>query len=234
MTTVKINPQESEYKRTRQVIAERLGNLEIQESASLDGYAAVSTGQPVVIMGSVTVAADAGTAPILRLEARRGTSASGSAVVTRPLLQITNHTTSMIEVDVAGNIHPTADNAKTCGKSGKRWSAIWAGNGVIQTSDERLKNFWTSELGLDFIMALRPIAWRWKDGEQSMHYGLSAQQVAEVAPSGFAGHIYDDETDAHSLVYTELIAPLISAIQEQQRHIEALEHRISELERKHA
>ena len=60
---------------------------------------------------------------------------------------------------------PRADNTTTFGKTGFRWSAVWAANGTIQTSDPRTKKeIVDSPLGLDFINLLRPVAYKFKVG----------------------------------------------------------------------
>ncbi len=43
------------------------------------------------------------------------------------------------KLSVAGNVAPSVDSTWTAGKSTARWTAVWAANGVIQTSDARLK-----------------------------------------------------------------------------------------------
>jgi hypothetical protein len=64
---------------------------------------------------------------------------------------------------VAGNIVPQSDNAYSCGKSGYRFTEIWAVTGTIQTSDARLKTaIADTPLGLDFINRLRPVSYRWR------------------------------------------------------------------------
>jgi len=138
---------------------------------------------------------------------------------------------------------PSADNSYSCGASGQRWSAIWAANGTIQTSDQRQKkDIIDSNLGLEFINKLRPVSYKWKvgknvvtvDGERidengarhsndiitpvegtRTHYGLIAQEVKEVLGDiDFGGYIHDEETDTLALRYDQFISPLIKAIQE--------------------
>ena len=61
-----------------------------------------------------------------------------------------------------GGWFPAADNIYVCGANGNRWSAVWAANGTIQTSDERQKtNIQNTSLGLSFINALRPVSYKW-------------------------------------------------------------------------
>ena len=87
-------------------------------------------------------------------------------------------------VSVAGSLRPASDNTRTLGASGARWSAVWSATGTIQTSDARDKTeVARTDLGLDFIRLLGPVRFQWKDGDQRVHYGLVAQQVAEAAAS---------------------------------------------------
>jgi len=69
------------------------------------------------------------------------------------------------KLTVAGIVDPSADDTYSIGKSGRRWSAIWSANGTIQTSDWRDKcDVSDCDLGLAFILALRPISYRFTIG----------------------------------------------------------------------
>nr|AMK07556.1 hypothetical protein [alpha proteobacterium NT18-17] len=138
---------------------------------------------------------------------------------------------------VAATFRPATDNAVTLGGSGARWSAVWAATGTIQTSDARQKtDIAPSDLGLDFILALEPVKYRWAVGSNEggeartgrrTHYGLLAQQVqAVLGDADFAGHILADPSDAQSeqgLRYESFIAPLIAAVQELAARVVELE-----------
>ena len=144
-------------------------------------------------------------------------------------------------------ILPQTDNVGYIGQSDFRWQALYAINGTVQTSDEREKTeIKPTTLGLDFIKDLRPVSYKWIDGEQQdkgkderEHQGLIAQQVAEavekhgIDKNAFGGldikktAKYDD---FHGMAYDQLVAPLIKAIQEQQTLIESLTARIAALE----
>jgi hypothetical protein len=53
--------------------------------------------------------------------------------------------------------NPTADNACSLGDATHRWTAVWATNALIQTSDARAKTeIQETPLGLSFIMSLKP------------------------------------------------------------------------------
>lgn len=70
-----------------------------------------------------------------------------------------------LRVNSGGHTLPGADNAYTLGQSGARWSAVWAANGTIQTSDARDKDVIG---GLGFagalVDAVDPVLFRWKVG----------------------------------------------------------------------
>ena len=139
---------------------------------------------------------------------------------------------------------PMTDNVGYVGEAAFRWQAIYAVTGSIQTSDEREKTeIKETTLGLDFIKDLKPVSYKWIDGEQQNkgkdereHQGLIAQQVAEtvekhgIDKNNFGGldiqktEKYDD---FHGMSYDQFVAPLIKAIQEQQAQIEALQSEIN-------
>jgi hypothetical protein len=74
--------------------------------------------------------------------------------------------TERMRITSVGNTQPGADNAYSLGVSGTRWSAVWAANGTIQTSDEReKKDIVDSDLGLNLITKLRPVSFKWKVGQ---------------------------------------------------------------------
>ncbi|MEQ9635591.1 MAG: DUF2793 domain-containing protein [Devosia marina] len=134
------------------------------------------------------------------------------------------------EMRVAGALNPVSDNAQTLGASGARWSAVWSATGTIQTSDARHKTAITpTDLGLDFIRMLDPVRFEWKGGDGRCHYGLIAQQVAEVAArldADFGGHVLADPADLQSqqaLRYDQFIAPLVRAVQQLAERVEGLE-----------
>lgn len=129
---------------------------------------------------------------------------------------------------VATTLAPASDNAATLGSPGARWSSVWSATGTIQTSDIRDKtDIAPSDLGLDFILALQPMRYRWADGSSEVHYGLIAQQVqAALAGRPFAGHVLSDPADPASrqaLRYDAFLAPLIAAVQELADRVKALE-----------
>ena len=97
----------------------------------------------------------------------------------------------VVRLDTVGtlSLFPTTDNATLLGQSGFRWSAVWAANGTIQTSDPRTKkDVIDSPLGLEFINALHPVAYKFKIG------GNKIVGVREVKPAEYndAGELTAD------------------------------------------
>jgi hypothetical protein len=101
---------------------------------------------------------------------------------------------------------------------------VFLSNAPDVSSDSRLKkNVKASDLGIDFINSLRPVSWNWKDQSQgsALHYGVIAQEV-ELAMARAKGHdsddnsivSHDEKNDIYSVRYTELISPLIKAVQD--------------------
>ena len=168
----------------------------------------------------------------------------------------TGQLTTTGSVQTGGLVLPLYDNAYTCGASGSRWSAVWAANGTIQTSDLNTKtDVIGSVLGLNFINSLRPVSYKFKVGGNKVeenpddplnptitpipgkrqHYGLIAQEVKAALPSDvdFGGWVQvnlDDPNSEQGLRYDEFVAPLIKAIQELSAKNDALTARIAALE----
>lgn len=150
-----------------------------------------------------------------------------------------NRGTSGFVIAQDGPTRHYQDGNRSLGGSNFRWSEVWAVDGSINTSDDRLKADVTpSDLGLGFLNDLEPIRFVRKGGARP-HYGFSAQQVGRVASNrgiDFAGYIDpsvdppDEMGDYNSpgdipkgLRYHEFIAPIITAIQQLTGRVEALE-----------
>lgn len=125
----------------------------------------------------------------------------------------------------ASGLLPGGDGDLQLGSSDHRWSAVYAENGTIQTSDRRLKSEIDSlGYGLAEVMRLEPVTYRWKEeatdeasgGER--HLGLIAQQVEDVLAEVVERP--DDDGGYLGMSYSELIPVLVRAVQEQQKIIE--------------
>ena len=133
------------------------------------------------------------------------------------------------------NIQPQNDNSYDLGTSSRRFDDVYATNGTIQTSDRRLKkDIVESGLGLRFIKDLNPVSYRWKRKDNGKHYGLIAQELLEAYRengledrSDIAALDWDPESDRYGLRYSELISPMIKAIQELSAKVEKLESKLN-------
>ncbi len=82
------------------------------------------------------------------------------------------------------------------------------------------------DLGLDFVLALRPVSFTMKQGNGRTDMGFLAQDVEAVLGDGYSVlGIGGDKDRTLSLRYTDLIAPMVKAIQEQQRTIQGQQAR---------
>lgn len=142
---------------------------------------------------------------------------------------------------------------------GSSSTTVYAYGSVQNRSDGRdKKDIRDTELGLDFILSLRPVDFRYdyredyapadrdstfthprNDGSRmrrEFHHGFVAQEVATVVkekslPFGGVNHVSENGgKDVYYLGYSEFIAPLTRAIQEQQKIIETQQAQIRELQ----
>lgn len=146
---------------------------------------------------------------------------------------------------------PSANDAYYSGDSSRRWKAVYAVNGTIQTSDRNLKTD-ISDINDKYIRLfdiLKPVTFRFSDPESDrVHIGYISQDVEEaMAAVGlsdleFAGFCKDVSTEngedvySYSLRYSEFIALNSKIIQlnrqkiaEQQTQIDTLRTELDEL-----
>ena len=104
--------------------------------------------------------------------------------------------------------------------------------GWMNLSDARAKtDIRELGLGLDFVMAMRPVTFTMKQGNGRTDMGFVAQDVETLLGDGYnVLGIGGDRDRTLSLRYTDFIAPMVKAIQEQQAQIESRDARISALE----
>ena len=95
-------------------------------------------------------------------------------------------------------------------------------------------------LGLDFINKLRPVSYRWNTGvDNDVHYGLIAQEaeqairaLGKTEKTSIVTH--DEATDRYGVRYSELISPLIKAVQQLYSRIIGIESDVAKLNAKDA
>jgi hypothetical protein len=144
---------------------------------------------------------------------------------------------------VDGTWSPLLNGQDNLGTSSNRWNTVFAANGTINTSDATLKtNILNSNYGLKEIMQMRPVSFHWKDEypNQSAKIGFLAQELKEIIPEVVVDkewvYTKEDRTTGQwqpvanlGVMYSDLIPVTVSAIQEQQKQIQALKDEIEVL-----
>ena len=139
-----------------------------------------------------------------------------------------------------GSVTPAADASISCGQAALRWSAVFAVNGTINTSDAREKtNIRPLNYGLTEVLQLKPVRFQWKNGtEAGDKLGLVAQDLQEVLPEIVVSSTWRENDDGSrtrvladrlGVYYSDIIPVLVNAIQQQQQQIEALRQEIEAL-----
>lgn len=165
----------------------------------------------------------------------------------------TNAITVSNSTGLGFNSRTSGSNQVQLGGSGQ---STYAYGAVQDRSDQRDKtDIRDTELGLEFINRLRPVDFKWdyrddyieideetgevirfeKDGSKKRnryHHGLIAQEIKQVIDEtgidfgGFQDHAINGGNDVLSIGYTELISPLIKAVQELTARVQELENKI--------
>jgi hypothetical protein len=140
------------------------------------------------------------------------------------LLFLGTGTTNNVVLDAGVNgFYPNSDNVWSNGYSTRRWTAVWATNGTIQTSDARLKNEINNLKatdGLPAVLKLRPVTFRWKkpSSDRAVHYGFVAQEVQTILPN--VVDIGDDDRHMLGINYSAFIPSIVRAVQELNQKVE--------------
>ncbi|MEJ0028972.1 MAG: tail fiber domain-containing protein [Bacteroidota bacterium] len=104
------------------------------------------------------------------------------------------------------------------------------------SSDRRLKkNIQPLTAGLDLVMKLKPVSYNMKNLDDARtNWGFIAQDIEElVGTSNAVLTINGDKDRTLGLRYTDFVAPLVKAVQEQQVQIDDLNNKLNESEKKY-
>ena len=148
-------------------------------------------------------------------------------------------------------VGPTSSNTLRLGSSTYRWMEIWSVNPLNTSSDKRLKkDIKPLEFGLDEILELNPVQYKWIDGHDKEMIGLIAQDVKPIIPNVVGHHVLTDEEilqiesagggrvvteenrDSYSMSYSQLIPVLINSVKELHAEVEALRSELEDLKSK--
>lgn len=133
----------------------------------------------------------------------------------------------------ADGIDILGDGNFQCYTPARFWDTVYnASGGIVFTSDKRKKKN-IKKIVVDkakaFIMALKPKEFKFKDGTSDRkHHGFIAQEVKEAMTEDWGLYVEDKETDFIGLRYDEIIADLVSVVQDQEKRIEALERTLND------
>ena len=145
--------------------------------------------------------------------------------------------------DASHNLIPNTTNYLSLGTSSKQYKNVYGQNlyvnGTAVTSDKNLKEDIKEleEKHLAFFRCLRPVQFKYKDGESGRtHTGFIAQEVedaiheAGMTNQDMAVVVIDQESGRHYLRYEEIIAVQTQVIQNMQKKVDSLEARLAKLE----
>lgn len=161
----------------------------------------------------------AGTGTQITFNGHNGTSAT-AATIQHNGTHFLYNATSGGDHAFNSNVRPITDNTASCGSSTNKWTAVWATNGTIQTSDQRAKNTITDEdLGLDFINQLRPVKYKFNVQYNQLVYtnvprvdenGNPVYEQIELLDEN--GNVVYDENDNRVYVNGNQIIDVIQSI----------------------
>lgn len=123
----------------------------------------------------------------------------------------------------------TGDNRILFGDAG---TSVYSYGDYVSTSDRRMKkDIVPADLGLDFILKLRPVSYHLRSGDDRLYYGFVAQEVQEalgerqtnIAAEG------EDADKTWTMAPTQIVAPLVKAVQERQVAIDRQAREIEDL-----
>ena len=141
---------------------------------------------------------------------------------------------------------PSVDNAYSLGKSGRRWTAVYATNGTINTSDIRDKEeIYPLKYGLKELLQLHPVSYYWKEEkygntvleekDKKRKIGFIAQELLKVLPETVQdkewqikdpknpnGDYILKSTESLGVNYSEIIPIVVKATQEHQNTLDEI------------
>jgi len=159
------------------------------------------------------------------------------------------------ETRFSHRLYPQDKWSTRLGSTTRLWKDVWATNGVVQTSDRRLKeNITTLKYGLKELLQLTPVSYKWRqekvgklflaEADKREIFGLIAQEVEKIIPEVVYHEalvpIKNSEKGAYerknyeklAMNYNELLPVVIKAKQEQHLRLVALQEETKVLHRK--
>lgn len=158
------------------------------------------------------------------------------------LLQGSGYRLELANSANANAVRPGSDNSQPLGDASKRWSAVYAVNGTIQTSDQREKEqqrlLYDNEKAAAIELKSAMRAFKWKESVEKKgddarwHFGVMAQEVKNIferhgldankyglfcydeweAESDDSGNLIKDAGNRYGVRYDQLLSFIISAL----------------------
>lgn len=163
---------------------------EMQFNGALGINVAPNTGFPLLVNGAIS--STGGGAAIFCRD--RTTDRGWAMYGTSDTLNFFNGAANVITIDPTGNHYPSADNVRSSGMAGNRWSVVYAGTGTINTSDARdkteVREFDQAEISAAKALVREIGLYQWlasinnKGAEHArVHCGMTVQRAIEVMAS---------------------------------------------------
>lgn len=131
------------------------------------------------------------------------------------------------EFTLIGSIIPSVDaggpgNGSYLGSAGRAYGLISSYQYFTVSDERKKKDIADLSYGLDTVMKLRPVVYRYRNGDDSLHLGFIAQEIAQHAPEVVSG----EEATSFGVSYDEVVPILVKAIQELKAEVEELKGRM--------
>jgi trimeric autotransporter adhesin len=141
----------------------------------------------------------------------------------------------------------TASNSIVLGNNSitKIYAQVTTISGISDRRHKKDIRALDADLGLDFIEKLKPVSYRFNNGDETQRYGFVAQDLEQALPVSLHDTIErskpepglaliereNDKDRTYRVSYGELTAPIVKAIQQQQQEIEVMRHALATVER---
>jgi len=130
------------------------------------------------------------------------------------------------------HIVPNSSSTYGCGTTSQYWASVSAVGYNTMSSAKLKEGIAPLEYGTAFVKELQPMTYKRKDvKDERIHYGFLAEQIGSTA----MGHkdksamvALDDDGQAAAIQYHQLIAPMVSCLQDIFKRLDALEKNLSQ------
>jgi Chaperone of endosialidase len=158
----------------------------------------------------------------------------------------------VFETRLSHSFLPQTDNSIGLGSAARKFTQVFATNGVINTSDSRDKeNIEPLQYGMQEINKLNPITYNWKKEQhgktivspldKKQKIGFKAQELFSVLPETILNTYWtfnpkqktysQEKTPELGVMHNQIVPVLVNSIQEHQKKLEELNKKLLEIEK---